>query len=32
MIAIKATNFDKHASDKDKETFKKQRSNFLQTN
>lgn len=32
MIAIKATNFEKHASDKDKETFKKQRSNFLQTN
>jgi hypothetical protein len=32
MIAIKATNFEKHASIKDKETFKKQRSNFLQTN
>ena len=32
MICIKATNFEKHASDKDKETFKKQRNNFLQTN
>lgn len=32
MIAIKATNFEKHASIKDKETFKKQRNNFLQTN
>ena len=29
MICIKATNFDKHASIKDKETFKTQRSNFL---
>jgi hypothetical protein len=32
MICIKATNFEKHASNRDKETFKKQRSNFLQTN
>ena len=29
MICIKATNFDKHASTEDKETFKKQRINFL---
>ena len=29
MVCIKATNFEKHASIKDKETFKKQRSNFL---
>ena len=29
MICIKATNFDKHASIKDKETFETQRSNFL---
>ena len=29
MICIKATNFDKHASTEDKETFKTQRINFL---
>lgn len=29
MIATKATNFDKHASTEDKETFEKQRTNFL---
>ena len=29
MICIKATNFDKHASNEDKETFEKQRANFL---
>ena len=29
MIAIKASNFDKHASVQDKETFKRQRNNFL---
>ncbi len=29
MIATKATNFDKYASTEDKETFTKQRTNFL---
>ena len=29
MICTKATNFCKHANNKDKETFEKQRSNFL---
>lgn len=29
MIAIKATNFDKHATNEDKKTFETQRTNFL---
>ena len=29
IIATKATNFDKYASTEDKETFSKQRDNFL---
>lgn len=29
MIATKATNFNKYASTEDKETFSKQRNNFL---